>query len=175
MLGKSSNSCSRTIEWLTLEQLELTHQNIDQSRFTSTIRTSNSNSRIHIHTKLDILIQNFIRRVTKHTIFDFQDGGRNIFGFRESEMNTLFHMNFFNDFHLFKFFHSALSHRSTTIVSSKFSHNSFIFSDFILLFLIFFHLLFDIFISGFFKLVIISLVIMELGFEKVNCMSTDII
>lgn len=90
-------------------------------------------------------------------------------------MDGLFHLDFLDDFHLFQFLHAALSHRGPTIVGSEFSYDGFVFRDLILLFFVLFHLLFYILVSCFFKLVVITLVIKKLLFEKVDRVRAHIV
>lgn len=124
---------------------------------------------------MDVFVENLIFGITENSVFDLEDGWGDRFGLGESKVNRLFHLNFLYDFHLFQFLHTALSHRGSTVVGTEFSDNSFVFCDLVLLFFIFFHVLFYILVSCFFKLVVITLVIKKLLFEKMDRVCANVV
>lgn len=94
--------------------------------------------------------------VVEFSIFDFQKRRGNPFWFREEELDLIIKNNFLNDLHFFQFLDSALRHWCSGIIGSELRNYGFVFLDFNLLFLVFFHLLFVAFVTSFLKLIVIT-------------------
>lgn len=141
MLCEEGNSSSRTDILLSFEQLQFTGKNLDQSGLASAVGAQNSNTTVHIHAKIDVFIKDFFLGVAKTTVFDLQNGWRDFLGLGELETNRNIVLDFLNDFHFFKFLHTALGHRGSGVVGSEFRNDGLVLFDFVLLFFVLLHLL----------------------------------
>lgn len=111
MLGEEGDTQPRVLVDETLGRLELANEQLKHRRFTSTVRSNNSNTRVKLDVEIDVAEEGFIRRVSKSDFRHLHDWWGELLNFREPEVHTVLALWWFQDWHSLEFLDSGLCFR----------------------------------------------------------------
>jgi hypothetical protein len=85
MLGEISDTTSSIVVGTTRIGLNGTGEQLDEGRFTSSVRTDDGDTRVELDIDIDIFENNLGRGVTESSLVQLEQGRRDLFGLWESE------------------------------------------------------------------------------------------
>lgn len=119
MLSKHANSKSIMQESVTILQLELTHESLDQGRFTSTVRSDESNSGFQVNVNVNTSQDRVVRSIPYICFIKTAKRRRDLLWIREHEDASWILDNFSDDINSLDSLDSRLYKRGSLCVVSE--------------------------------------------------------
>ena len=119
MLSKHANSKSIMQESVTILQLELTHESLDQGRFTSTVRSDESNSGFQVDVNVNTSQDRVVRSIPYICFIKTAKRRRDLLWIREHEDASWILDNFSDDINSLDSLDSRLYKRGSLCVVSE--------------------------------------------------------
>lgn len=175
MLGEHGNSEFSTSVLGSFSDVEVIHDQVNQSGFSSSIGTNDGKSGVLVDGEIEVLEDELVLRITELSILNFHERWHNFFWGLEDESARWVRKNLLNKIHLFQHLNSTLYECGSLGIGSEFFNELLHVLDFFLLELVLFLLKGSQFVSGFFELVVVTSIVDQLLLIEMDDFFTGLI